>query len=146
MTTSLLNLALKFEAASKNVESVSSQIAQEAAVAIVTDLAFKTPVDTSQARSNWQVGLNAPMVSTIGPHFPGRKGSTGLSSAAETIAVGKMGMQGKRPGSSIFITNNLHYIADLNNGTSAQEPAGFVERAIVKGRLKVANTKLKVFK
>lgn len=143
MAKDLLALAETLEAKAKAIDEAASRTAVDTALAIVGDLAYKTPVDTSQALSNWQVTLDGPATSTIGPHFPGSQGSTYRASAAETIANAKSVLQNKKPGQAIFITNNLPYIKRLNDGYSAQAPAGFVERAVLIGRKMLSKFKIK---
>jgi len=143
MAKDLLALAETLEAKAKAIDEAASQTAVDTALAIVGDLAYKTPVDTSQALSNWQVTLDGPAASTIAPHFPGSQGSTYRASAAETIANAKTVLKNKKPGQAIYITNNLPYIKRLNDGYSAQAPAGFVERAVLIGRKMLSKFKIK---
>ncbi|UAG58578.1 hypothetical protein Kaya_041 [Pseudomonas phage Kaya] len=134
MAKSLLDLADRLEKKAKAIDEAASQNAVDTALAIVGDLAYKTPVDTSQALSNWRVTLDSPATGTIAPHYPGLQGSSQRASAAETINAAKSVLANKKPGQAIFITNNLPYIRRLNDGYSAQAPAGFVERAVLIGR------------
>lgn len=134
MAKSLLDLADRLEKKAKAIDEAASQNAVDTALAIVGDLAYKTPVDTSQALSNWIVTLESPSGQQIKPHFPGEGGSTQRASAAETINQARAILAKKKPGQAIFITNNLPYIRRLNDGYSAQAPAGFVERAVLIGR------------
>lgn len=134
MAKDLLALAEMLEAKAKAIDKAASQTAVDTALAIVGDLAYKTPVDTSRALSNWIVTLENPAGQQIKPHFPGSHGSTQRASAAETLNTAKLVLRNKKPGQAIFITNNLPYIRRLNDGYSAQAPAGFVERAVLVGR------------
>lgn len=134
MAKSLLDLADRLERKAKAIDEAASENAVDTALAIVGDLAYKTPVDTSQALSNWIVTLESPSGQRIAPHFPGLQGSTQRASAAETLNLAKLVLRNKKPGQAIFITNNLPYIRRLNDGYSAQAPAGFVERAVLIGR------------
>ena len=143
MAKSLLDLANSLERKAKAIDEAASKTAVDTALAIVGDLAYKTPVDTSQALSNWIVTLDAPATERIDPHYPGEGGSTQRSSAAETLNQAKAVLANKKPGQAIFITNNLPYIKRLNDGYSAQAPAGFVERAELLGRKIIAKFKIK---
>lgn len=134
MAKGLLDLAASLEKKAKAIDEAASKLAVDTALTIVGDLAFKTPVDTSQALSNWIVTLETPSSDKIKPHFPGEGGSTQRASAAETLNSAKLVLRNKKPGQAIFITNNLPYIRRLNDGYSAQAPAGFVERAVLIGR------------
>lgn len=143
MANDLLSLAGEMESLRSKIDVAASKTAVDVSLAIVGDLAYKTPVDTSKALSNWLVTLDAPADQRIEPHYPGNFGSTFRTSAAETINIAKMILRGKKPGQAIFITNNLPYIKKLNDGSSTQAPAGFVERAILIGRKVIEKFKIK---
>ena len=77
-----------------------------------------TPVDTGRARANWLVSLGTPRTETVevgGRPDPGR-----------VVAP-------RVPQQAIFIANNLPYIRRLNEGSSTQAPASFVEMAVAEG-------------
>lgn len=143
MAKSLLDLADRLEKKAKAIDEAASQTAVDASLAIVGDLAYKTPVDTSQALSGWQVTLENPASGRIGPHYPGLQGSTYNASAAETLNLAKAVLKNKKPGQAIYITNNEPYIRRLNDGYSGQAPAGFVERSVLIGRKMLSKFKIK---
>lgn len=143
MANDLLSLANSLERKAKAIDEAASKTAVDTALAIVGDLAYKTPVDTSQALSNWIVTLDAASTQKIAPHYPGSQGSSQRASAAETINSARAVLKNKKPGQPIFITNNLPYIRRLNDGYSGQAPAGFVERAVLIGRKMLAKFKIK---
>jgi hypothetical protein len=143
MARTLLDLANDLDGLNGKVSVASSEHAKKVALTIVGDLAYHTPVDTSKALSNWDVTLDAPASGKHGPHYPGKHGSTFSQSAAETLERAKAILANKQPGQSIFITNNLPYIKRLNEGYSAQAPAGFVERALLLARKLKANFTLR---
>lgn len=130
----LSDLAKRMDQLAEATEKKASDIAIEATMAIVEHLAFTTPVDTSKAISNWQVGVGAPVLSNIDAHSPGYLGYTLMPSATETIARARAQLSTKRPGQTIHITNNAPYIVALNNGSSQQAPRDFVSIAVEKGR------------
>ena len=143
MAKTLLDLANDMNKLADSIPQAISSYKVKIAQTIVADLAYKTPVDTSQAISNWVVTLGAKNVGIIRPHYPGEYGSTRNASAQETIQRANVVLSKKKPGESIFITNNLPYIVRLNDGYSAQAPAGFVERSILIGRRMAARFQLK---
>lgn len=143
MAGNLLDLAKRLEKLADDLPEQVSEQSKKAAIAIVTDLANKTPVDTSNALSNWQVTLDSPATSEIPPHFPGSGGNTQRASVAQTIANAIKVLESKKPGQKIYITNNAPYIRRLNDGYSAQQPAGFVERAALIGRVVLRKFKVK---
>lgn len=126
-----------------DVPDVANRTAVKVAETIINDLAHVTPVDTSQAISNWQLGIDDRPDSPIGPHFPGERGSTYSASASETIAEAEAKLKNKQPGQTIYISNVLRYIGRLNEGSSTQAPAGFVERAVLLGRLVAEKVKVR---
>ena len=94
---------------------------------IVDDELIKTtPVDFGRARANWLPSLNVPDATIIPPPLKGetieRKANLETAIAAYTLA------------DTILISNNLPYIKALNDGSSEQAPAGFVDAALAKGK------------
>jgi hypothetical protein len=142
----LNDLADRLDKINAGINKAASDIAVKVAETIVADLAFHTPVDTSKALSNWRVSLNTPISGNIGPHYPGKFGSSQKLSAQETIAEARLILKVKLPGEKIYITNNLPYIQLLNDGTHSKQPGAFVERALLLGRKISKETKLKVIK
>lgn len=112
-------------------------LAINVSIKIFDDLVTNTPVDTSAAMSNWQVSLVSATSSVIAPYFPGIYGSTYNASRSATLEAGLTTIQTKQPGISLHIVNNIDYIIDLNNGSSSQTPANFVERAILIGQVEI---------
>lgn len=143
MPRTLLDLANQMDGLSKKIAQSASDAAIKVAQTIVADLAYKTPVDTSQALSNWIVQVGSAYVGKIDPHYPGEFGSTRNSSAQATINAAIAALKAKKPGEPIFIRNNQPYIVRLNEGYSGQAPAGFVEASIMIGRQTLKNFKVK---
>ena len=121
----------------KEIPEMGNARAVKVATAVVTDLAYVTPVDESTALSNWQVQLNSPASSAIRAFFTGSKGSTKAQSAQAAVEDAKRVLKNKKPGEKIYLSNLVPYIGRLNDGSSTQEPKGFVERAVLVGRLTV---------
>lgn len=105
----------------RQVESNSVEVMKTVALVVDQAVVSATPVDTGRAKTNWIAELNHPSSQITNIADP--SGSTALSQARTTIAS-------VRQGSTIHITNNLPYIQRLNDGYSAQAPAGFVEQSI----------------
>ena len=133
--TTLGDFANRMEQRANRLPQAVSEVAASTAMVIVSDLAYSTPVDTSQALSSWIVSLDDPSVATVqGGYFTGSEGSTQDESAQQTIDAAQTVLTQKKPGQPIFITNNQPYIKRLNSGYSKQAPAGFVERSILIAR------------
>ena len=86
---------------------------------IDTRVVQETPVDTSQARSNWIVSQNRSIDMAIGNIGP---------SAA--ISNGAVAIRGSKAFCELFISNNMPYIERLNEGWSQQAPTKYIDRII----------------
>ncbi len=89
-----------------------------------------TPVDTGWARANWVPKIGGPFEGTAGTREAAESGNVneGLSEGGVATVAAKY----KTTKGPVHITNNVPYIVNLNEGTSKQAPAGFVQRAIIK--------------
>lgn len=143
MAKTLFDLANSLEKRAAELPTKVSGVAVSTALAVIDDLSKVTPVDTSQAVSNWQVSLGAKVGSKIPPHYPGESGSTKAPSSKQTREKARNVLQSKQPGVTIFISNVLPYIRRLNDGYSKQAPAGFVERSALIGRKHIKKAKLR---
>ena len=131
----LSEFATQIKALDAALPQVASNIASTAVMVGLTDLVNVTPVDTGQAISNWQVTLNDPPTTALPPYVPSPKGHkedmgvTRDANVQPTLEAATSALQAKLPGQVIHLANVLPYIVPLNNGTSTQAPAGFVERS-----------------
>lgn len=119
-----------------------NRVAVACAEVILYDLVKKTPVDTSNALSNWVVSIDVLNGREIEPYYFGSAGSTFIQSSNAAYLVGKEELISKKPGQAILISNSVDYIVDLNEGKSKQEPAGFVHRAALIGELTVKDWRM----
>ena len=125
----LANTLTRFKnAIPKNVNEIGKNFVRD----IVVDLARVTPVDTTAAVSNWQVAYRHE-TTVLPPYVPGYLGYTHTQSAVMTIQEADSIIGLRQIGKPIYIINNIDYINELNAGSSKQEAAGFVMRAIVLG-------------
>ena len=144
MAKGLLDLAARLEKKKATIEKAASDLAAFVALSVTEELADVTPVDTSKAISNWQIGLGSPVVDEIEAHYFGSKGSTELISEDATVIAARMKLKSKKPGQIVYLSNTAKYIKDLDQGSSLQEPAGFVKRACDNGRRLAKTTKLEL--
>ncbi len=91
-----------------------------------------TPVDTGHARANWQVGIDAPITEEIDEED---------QSGAATITKNAGTIRAATPQKSIILSNNVPYIQQLNEGSSAQAPAQFVQLAILEAVAAIKKTR-----
>lgn len=101
-------------------------------VALVANqtLIMATPVDTGRARANWQVSVDTEIDAELNS-----------TDAQGALARNQGVIKGYR-GGALLIQNNVPYIGALNNGSSAQAPAGFVEKALQNAARAVAKSKV----
>jgi hypothetical protein len=142
-TNSLGDLDKKMTRLSVRAEAGINRKVRRTALAIFTELVVQTPVDTGRARSNWLIGLGGPPDDGNIPAWaPGQDGNTAAANSTATIAAGTAAVSDREPGQDIYISNELPYIEQLNKGSSAQAPAGFVETAVQYGSAVARNEKV----
>lgn len=122
--------AKRIETVGLKIEGNVEQGLRKAVLAIDNALVSTTPVDTGRARSNWLANLDSPSLDTTKATVPSARTAT-------TVQRFKLGRN-----TAIHLTNNLPYIKSLDEGTSQQQPAGFVKRAIFAGVAAVKSVKL----
>lgn len=112
------------------VEPAVSDVLRRVALVANQAIVMATPVDTGRARANWQVSIDAEITT-----------ETGSTSAAEQLRRNEGVIKGYKNG-ALIIQNNVPYIGKLNSGSSAQAPAGFVQRALQAAARAVARSKV----
>lgn len=131
---SLRQFAERMRELGRRVETNTPRLVRRTALAIDQTVVLGTPVDTGTARSNWQVQINGPVTETREAAVPGENGSTAGPNAQIAIEEGREVIDTYRgEGQEIYISNPIPYIDRLNDGSSAQAPAGFVEQAVQTG-------------
>lgn len=116
----------------KNLNVLLDQV-DEFANDVIVDAALKlqgmlrdnppigTPIDTGWASSNWTLSLDVPREDVLGSKENIISEDPGKAEAMKfDINVNN----------SIWLTNNVPYIARLNDGHSQQSPPGWVDTAI----------------
>lgn len=101
---------------------------RKVALQIYGGVTKKTPVDTGRARANWNMNVGSIDYSVDSPDQYGKstgkhkgEGSAPASPRAKQLKLDKG--DGEKV---IYITNNLPYIGELENGHSTQAPRGMV--------------------
>jgi HK97 gp10 family phage protein len=139
-TQNLSEMASVMQKYGELVKTNANKTTRRAAIAIDQAVVMATPVDTGRARSNWQVQINTPFQGERPAYAPGKnlgKGETANAGAA--MDQGNNAIGGYNNGDTIYITNNLPYIGQLNAGTSRQSPAGFVNAMVLEAVNAVQN-------
>lgn len=93
-------------------------------------LVERTPVDTSNALSNWIVGLGKQSSRKIEAYKIGVSGSTQSISAGVTMSLGGAIIQRAKVGEIVYITNNVDYIELLNMGYSSQAERDYIQHCV----------------
>lgn len=126
---SLSQFSSRMARIASNVAEHADQAVRKAALACDQAVVTSTPVDTGRARANWIPALDVASSDVLdAPESPGVAAQQAID-AAQSVAAG---YDGDRH-ASIHITNNLPYIERLNDGWSAQAPAGFVQTGVQAG-------------
>ena len=142
MAKTLRDLASRMDRLAASLTLEGSRCAVETAKIIHHNLTLNTPVDTSTALSNWDIFIGSYESDSHEPYVMGKKGSTKLASMGFANKEAELRLSEKKPGETIFIVNSLDYIRKLNDGSSKQAPAGFVEAAIIVGKEFAKNFKI----
>jgi len=95
------------------------------------NLVEDTPRKTGWARANWVPRIGAPSKLPTDVTDP-QPGQVQGRSAEREAGVLLVASSYKLVNGPIYITNNVPYIQRLNDGYSAQAPAGFVQSAILR--------------
>lgn len=122
MANSPSDFAKRMLKRAEEFEQARKDIMRETVLAVSSAVIQATPVDTGRARSNWHMSIDYADPTTFGG-VPDKSGNVSL----EQI---KSGIRLYKPGQTVIVQNNLEYIQRLNDGWSAQAPAGFVEEAV----------------
>jgi len=123
----------RMEELGKEIEVGVDRVVAETAKVISSSVIIATPVDTGRARANWQIGLGASVKNAIEDNDKGGQ---------NTISRNNSAISGRRDDRPVYISNNLDYISALNDGSSAQAPANFVQEAAQKGVIALAKAKV----
>lgn len=126
------SLAKRMRKIEKDIPIKVNRLAQQTAndILIVVTSAGVTKVDTSEAVSNWTIGVGSKDSGTRGPFVKGRAGSTAAASRAQVRAVGRIKILQKKPNQAIHISNSVEHLNEAFQGD--------VQRVIAIGRQKLA--------
>ena len=79
-------------------------------------IVYQTPYKTGLARGNWRI--------TVGQR---PSGAIDRKDEGEGVIISEISsLKGSSVFANIFISNNLHYIEDLEEGSSGQAPSGIL--------------------
>jgi hypothetical protein len=112
--------AHRIQKVAKGVEPAVDDTVRKVAVVANQVLIMGTPVDTGQHRANWQVSIDTPIESVLE--------ETNAQAAIDRNKAVIGAYRGEQR--VLIIQNNAPAIQRLNDGWSAQAPAGFIEKGL----------------
>lgn len=105
------------------VQSQSTAVVKKVVLEMFTRVMKRTPVDTGNARVNWEIGVNE-IKSTVAT-AAAIEGEHQVS--AQALLAGLSELSTFKAGQTVYITNNVEYIQILEDGGSKdQSPQGMV--------------------
>lgn len=128
----LNDFAARLKDIADSLEPNVNKLMKDVATAVATEVVASTPVLTSRARANWQTTLNEPAQGVLYPQP--QKPPTPESGAERSLAEAREVLSEYKTGDTVYIANRLPYISLLNEGSSKQSPAMFVERSVQRAR------------
>ncbi len=132
------SLGNKLEKIGEILEDNVTNVVRGTALVVDQVVIAGTPVLSGRARSGWDVaiGVEPNTIPSDDPVSAEAGAAAALSQGRTAIESYKAGMAG------IYISNGLPYIKRLEDGYSAQAPAGMVSQAVAAGREFVQSQKL----
>lgn len=117
--SSFKSLAKQMDRLNDRIPKKVNKLAQQTATDVLNIVTAPgvTRVDTSEAVSNWRIGLGSKDPSTRSPFFNGKGGSTASASRAEVRASGRVKIAQKKAGEEIHISNSVDHIETAFDAT-----------------------------
>lgn len=111
----------------KQVEQDAVIVQKSLAVNLFTRIVQRTPVDTGNARSNWNIATGAPVFDVVERKFD----PAAAPAASQGVAMQKaFKLKTPKTGQTIWITNGADYIGFLEFGTSRMAPFAMVQLSV----------------
>lgn len=135
-------------ALAKRLEGRAERVVRRVQLTALQALTSATPVDTGHARSGWIPTVGSPADARLDrpkgigtKEKPGKNRSRAESDAQKRLAASlaasrEISKSYKLSQGQVYITNPVPYIVYLNEGSSAQAPAKFVEIAVAQAARK----------
>lgn len=129
----LIRLSEKAEKASVKLPKKVNEIKKDATRAGIRTAIYKTRVDTSKARSNWQISVGFENSRKREAFFKGKKGSTRGPSSDAAYKFAKWEIGKAKSEEALYITNPQDYVAEK------LEPLDWmVQNAVIEIEYKIA--------
>lgn len=107
----------------RELADFSADLMKRLTVETTANLIEATPVDTGWARANWVPQIGEPRTEVVGS-------PESISAGSQERGLAEVVTQYNINRGSIYISNNVPYIVNLNDGSSLQAPRAFVQSSI----------------
>lgn len=108
----------------KQLELDATTVYRKTVIDVFAKVVQKTPVKTGRARASWRIGVGSPDLSVA----PEGGGGSPIAPPPNAISL-----------KATWITNNLPYIAALEEGWSGQAPNGMLRISLLEVRADLAS-------
>ena len=107
------------------LREVTSEAVKKIVLDVTSNLIETTPVDTGWARNNWVPSIKEPIERAVGTREEPVSGQ-------QQVGIAEVATTYKLEDGPVYISNNVPYIGNLNDGSSKQAPTDFVFIAILR--------------
>jgi hypothetical protein len=115
----------------QDLERFTEREIRELTLEVTANLTERTPVDIGWARANWVPAIGTPYLVDLSGLKDDAARRAAISSAQAESQRGQAAVLGYRMSQGpLFVSNNVPYIARINEGWSKQAPAGFVQAEV----------------
>jgi HK97 gp10 family phage protein len=105
-----------------------SDVVKWAALACVAEIIPHHPVDTGYSRANWRIGMDEPNTEVSAP--PAKVTRSKKGKVTNKVPMRKPTASDIKKGAlTVLVTNSVHYVRWLENGTNRTPPLNFVKDA-----------------
>jgi hypothetical protein len=127
MTTNLRDIAADLKAFEADVKAAHTEHIRAVGGELLELLVQSSPVDTGHFKANWQVSIGRPATGIVNSVDPG---------GAQTIARGTNVLRRVKAFDTVYLTNNVPYAQELEEGSLQRPPASMVKAAVaaIQGR------------
>ena len=115
----------------KGIESRLNYLTIGETLAVFYKRVTITPVDISNAISNWQVSKNGRITQPNNIFYQGDRGSTRHLKKMTKVNLAQSMLKNKGGGDTIYIQNNAQLFKDLDEGNYEQFAGGFIPKALI---------------
>ena len=108
------------------MQLIAKGVAVKAFTQVSELVLLATPVLTGMARRNWIPSIDDPVTAPVDEVFGGTTTGEPLTTEEQTRLTEIVKQFSEGSGTKLFLSNNLDYIENLDQGSSKKAPAGIV--------------------